>query len=775
MQLVKQQEGNDVYLRWSPVNVSDLAGYSIYYGTRDGYTYSGKVDVGNDTTYLLSGASVTDGIYVTAYDNLADGVNDLTEYYESWYEEAIRALAIILSATHVNCNGGSNGSVNLSTQYGFPPFSYDWSNGATTQDISNLAAGTYSVTVTDAQGFTATGSVEITEPDLLESSLLPDDITCYGGNDGGINATITGGTTSYSYRWTGPEGYTAYQEDVTGLAEGKYVLSVTDAKGCTLKDSVVLVYEHELPVPVITYPDSNKICDGDSLELDAGAGYTDYLWSTAETSRIIRVKTAGEYTVTVTDANGCSNTDDETITVYPLPTSSFSAPTSLCAEELAVLTYTGNATSSAAYDWLTDNGTIQSGSGQGPVSVNWSVAGIKKTGLIVLENGCQSDTSFNDIEVFQIPTSPFSLQSTVCDDENVIIEYHGNASPSANYNWQTYDANVVAGGGAGPVIVNWATGGIKTIQLTVDEDGCFSGITENQIYVAYPYEDEKLCLVTIDSLTGKNLLVWEKTPDAGILQYNLYRESEVSGVYTPMEEIPVGMLSVYVDDESNPEERQFLYKISVTDTCGNESELSPYHKTLFLQYVSSVGGVNLRWDKYEIEGNPVNFNSYIIFRGSDSTQMSQLLVISGSLESWKDTDPLALEGRQFYRIAGVKGDTCRPEGTELKAGAGPYAHSLSNLEDNRMKGTGTNSISAQQHLIVYPNPMTSSTNLRFHNRIGQAYTLYLTDLSGKVLRVTGNIQGSEYLLERKGLEKGYYIIQLVGEQSGSYKGNIVVQ
>ena len=185
--------------------------------------------------------------------------------------------------------------------------------------------------------------------------------------------------------------------------------------------------------------------------------------------------------------------------------------------------------------------------------------------------------------------------------------------------------------------------------------------------------------------------------------------------------------------------------------------------------------MNLRWDKYEIEGSPVNFNSYIIFRGSDSTQLSQVTTISGSLTSWTDLDPLAQEGRQFYRIAGVKGDTCRPEGTQLKAGTGPYNHSLSNLEDNRMKGTSTKSVYAQQRLIIYPNPLTSSTYVRFHNPDRQAYTLYITDLSGKVLRVTRDIQESEYLLERNGLEKGYYMIRLVGEQGGSYFGKIVVQ
>jgi len=115
-----------------------------------------------------------------------------------------------------------------------------------------------------------------------------------------------------------------------------------------------------------------------------------------------------------------------------------------------------------------------------------------------------------------------------------------------------------------------------------DDHGCSNSDT---ISVKYniPYQEEQICIVTVDVATGKNMVVWEKTTGKGIQSYNLYRdEDELIG------NVPYEDLSIFKDTVADPESRPFLYSISAVDTCGNESAQSPYHKPLFLQYVSSI-------------------------------------------------------------------------------------------------------------------------------------------------------------------------------------------
>ncbi len=873
----KQDKGSYIYVKWNAVPHTDVAGYRIYYGAEDGWTYENVINVGNVTSYNLTGASISDNIMVVAYDGGADGNNDLLELQESWFREAEQGLYITHSQVNVSCKNGDNGSINLSTYSGFTPYTYSWSTGETTQDISGLEDGNYTVTVTDAKGFTADASIDITEPPLLEVSLAGTDINCVGGNDGEVDLTITGGTSGYLKSWIGPNEFSSSQEDISGLIEGQYSVTVTDSKGCQASDDITLGYDHELPTPVITYADSNKICDGDSLLLDAGAGYAVYTWSIGASTQTIWVLNDGTYSVTVTDVNGCQNTDAEDLTVYAIPTSSFTASDGLCGPEAGTLTYTGTATVGASYDWMTDEAMVSSGSGQGPIELSWTAPGEKSVSLAVTENGCTSDTTDNIVNVYQIPTSDFILPDAICDSNNVLVSYAGNATAEASYWWDMDDGTTVAGSGQGPIMVKWTSDGIRKVRLAVEENNCLSDTTDHFIDASFPYQDQEICLVTIDLESGKNMVVWENTQDEGIDFFRIWKETNVTNVYEPIGEVEAEDYSQYVDLESEPEQQQNLYKITVVDTCGNESEKSDYHKTLFLQYVSSVGGVNLRWDKYEIEGATIDFDSYIIYRGSDSTKLDSVKTLSGSLNSWTDPEPDVMTYRYYYRIGGVKGELCSPSGN-LKAGAGPYSHSLSNLEDNRLQATknmaptdisidissiqeerptgtlvgrftttdpdegdtfiysfvsgegdddnsgftisgdlllsavafdfetqasftirvrstdnGTDNLFFEKAftitvtdvvetglpdnvtggLHIYPNPFSHAVTIEFPNQEGNEYTLFIRDLTGKLIHITAPVNNDKIILERGNLSSGYYIIELRGDKI--LRGKIIIE
>ena len=113
----------------------------------------------------------------------------------------------------MNCNGGTNGSINLTTTGGTSPYTFNWGGGVTTEDRTSLAVGVYTVTITDANGCTATASATITQPAVLSASTTVTAVTCF--SDGSINLTPTGGTTPYTYDWADIAG-TNNTQDRTG-------------------------------------------------------------------------------------------------------------------------------------------------------------------------------------------------------------------------------------------------------------------------------------------------------------------------------------------------------------------------------------------------------------------------------------------------------------------------------------------------------------------------------------------------------------------------------
>jgi phenolic acid decarboxylase len=233
--------------------------------------------------------------------------------------------------TNVSCNGANDGSINLTATGGADcrAYTFNWSNGATTEDVSNLTAGTYSVTVTDANGCSTTSSFTLTEPALLQSSgiaatyVCGTNVSCNGASDGSINLSATGGAdcAAYSYAWSNG----ATTEDISGLTAGTYTVTVTDVNGCSTTSTFTLTQPAVLEKTDFSSPTFacgyNISCNGGnngSINLTATGGadcvaYT-YLWSDGATTEDRTGLTAGFYSVTVTDANGCSFTDGITLT-----------------------------------------------------------------------------------------------------------------------------------------------------------------------------------------------------------------------------------------------------------------------------------------------------------------------------------------------------------------------------------------------------------------------------------------------------------------------------
>jgi PKD repeat protein len=231
---------------------------------------------------------------------------------------------------NLSCSAFPNGEATANVSGGCLPYDYVWTDGQITQTAIGLAAGLYGVTVTDANGTSVVQTIVLTEPDPLttDSLVSPEyvggaNISCNGEFDGALSINVLGGEecVTYDFVWTGPNGFTSTNEDLTGLEVGTYIVVVSDASGCSYTDSITLVAPNALYVDSLLsdYNGVNISCvaaaDG-AIDLTISGGATPYSvsWNNGEMTEDIDSLEAGTYFYTVVDANGCEITDSITLT-----------------------------------------------------------------------------------------------------------------------------------------------------------------------------------------------------------------------------------------------------------------------------------------------------------------------------------------------------------------------------------------------------------------------------------------------------------------------------
>ena len=366
-------------------------------------------------------------------------------------------LDVTLSSTNVTCFGDTDGTATAVASGGTMPYEYAWSTGATTQTITGLGAGVYSVTVTEANGCKAIGNVQVGSPAPLNISATPTNVTCPGGSDGAIDVTVTGGTPAYTYTWS--DGVVG--EDRTNLAAGTYTVTVTDSRGCT--DNLTITIS--APTPLAVNPTVTDVaCNGDntgriSLVIAGGTpGYT-VTWNDGATGAVRNNLPAGSYTATITDANGCSIAQTFTISEPPAIIVTGSVTNVDCAG--------GN---NGAID-LTVSG------GSAPYSVNWSNGAITED-LTNLTAGVYMVTvtdanECSETAAFQITQpSPIALSSV---PTNVACEGDATGSIDLTVSGGTPAYRYAWSNGATTQDISGLTAGTYSVTVT-DANDCVAVI-----------------------------------------------------------------------------------------------------------------------------------------------------------------------------------------------------------------------------------------------------------------------------------------------------------
>ncbi|MEM9920414.1 MAG: SprB repeat-containing protein, partial [Bacteroidota bacterium] len=227
-------------------------------------------------------------------------------------DETALNLSVNIAAADVTCTGVSDGILIATPDGGAPPYEYAWSNGGNTATITDLAPGTYTVTITDAVGTTATNSGVINAAAGFEISLVPTFETCTGSNDAKVDIVFDrAGVAPYTYLWS--TGATGFQ--LTDVGEGTYSVTVTDDRGCVASASGVVELSPEGIWVMTSATDADCGAANGTVYVNAMTGVPPftYLWSNGSTIANPTGLVAGKYYVTVTDVNGCSNVDSATV------------------------------------------------------------------------------------------------------------------------------------------------------------------------------------------------------------------------------------------------------------------------------------------------------------------------------------------------------------------------------------------------------------------------------------------------------------------------------
>jgi hypothetical protein len=400
----------------------------------------------------------TDGGYLVGGDAYSGTSGNKTEssrgFNDNWLVKINHEIGVTgYHLSDVLCHGDSSGIAVALATGGAPPYTYAWLPSGGTNATASLAAGTYSCHVTDAGGgSTFTAQITITEPAFLLTSAITShtDIICNGGTGDAVVAAA-GGTGAYTYEWNSVP--IQNNDTAINLPAAGYTVTVTDANGCIATSSIAITQPPALIVNIVAQ--TNVSCHGGNngsakAVAFGGTGALTYSWNTTppQSQPTANILSAGTYTVTVTDANGCTSSTSVTITEPPLLISYISS-------QVNVTPCPGGNNGSAI---------VTAGGGTPPYTYTWSTSPAQHSDTATgLSAGAYTITvrdAHNCINVsVTIITEPaaistsFSVFSPICGNtDGNVTAIIANGTPPYTYLWNTGNTtNTITGLSGQPV------------------------------------------------------------------------------------------------------------------------------------------------------------------------------------------------------------------------------------------------------------------------------------------------------------------------------------
>jgi len=288
--------------------------------------------------------------------------------------------------------------------------------------------------------------------------------------------------------------------------------------------------------------------------------------------------------------------------------------------------------------------------------------------------------------------------------------------------------------------------------LTIsDSKQCIAAI--DTLVPATTFPVPSISLVTVDSVTGKNLVVWLRDVTDAIDHYNIYRETNVAGKYAVVGTVSYLQTSVYDDLTANPQTSGWRYKLSAVDFCGNEILSPNVYKTMYLQQNLGLNNaVNLLWTNYE--GS--NYSTCNIYRKSKLKGVEMIGSVSTNINGFTDSQvPADIEG---YFVAIDLPSVIDP--TKTKADTGPFSQSLSNMAESQLTGTAIQTLNAD--VLVFPNPANKAFTVVITGEKAVNYSVNLINSLGQIVfeTTTGAISKTTITIEASSLSAGVYTLKV---------------
>jgi hypothetical protein len=445
----------------------------------------------------------------------------------------------------------------------------------------------------------------------------------------------------------------------------------------------------------------------------------------------------GNVTVAIGNTTGCA----------------FTVPENVCIEQPVIITYTGNYPPTAQYTWYFGGATVISGSGQGPYSVKWMTTGEKHLYLTV-RLGNDSCSSTRIVQVKPLPALYHMTGGGTYPQGGTGV--HIGLSGSQTGVIYTLYLNQVAtnitkvGTGSALDFGLITQPGVYTCKARWDGLEC-SRMMEGNVTVAIGNTtgDLQICMVTFESSSSHNRIIWNKPQTSNIVQFNIYRETSVNNQYQKVAEIPYNAFSSWVDPTSEPLVKSYKYKISSTNVNQQESEKSPHHKTIHLNINPGYGCYNLIWNYYE----GFEFYTYRIYRKVGNQNYILIDSVASNINSY--TDFHAGSGIASYYIEVKRPTPCSP------AKSGEYESIISNTAETAPYSIETQAI---PDLKYSPNPVRDILSVRFQANQSDKCSYWVTNPEGKLI-IQGVFAGGSLDLDLSSYRPGLYLIKILNNQS----------